>query len=68
MSTTSEVECTLGNGREVRFVGRDNFGRAVFEVQPHNDNYWLKTTSLERAIRIGNGCMTAADRRWLRSR
>lgn len=61
-----EKGCTLANGREVRAF-RDWRGRLVYEVQPFNDNYWVVTDDLDRAIRVGNGCMTAADRRWLKT-
>lgn len=60
----SELECVLDTGREVRRVMVD--GRWTYEVQPARDNYWIATTDRDRAIRIGNDRMTAADREWLR--
>ncbi len=59
-----EETIILGTGREVRCF-RDG-KRIVWEVQPPRDNYWIQTPDVDRAVRIGNDCMTAADRRWLR--
>ena len=42
-----EVECYTPNGREIR---RNN-ATGKFEVQPHNDNYWVECDTLEEAFR-----------------
>ena len=39
----------LPSGREIRKVGKK------WEVQPHNDNYWLTFDDLIDAIKCGKG-------------
>ena len=41
---------SLPSGREVRRIGD-----SLWEVQPHNDNYWLKFDDLIKAIKCGIG-------------
>jgi hypothetical protein len=43
-TTTHPVICNTPNGREVRLVD----GR--YEVQPHNDNYWISCASVAEAM------------------
>lgn len=40
------VVCNTPNGREIR-----RLPGCRFEVQPHNDNYWIECDSLEAAYR-----------------
>ena len=42
-----KVAAILSHGREVRIVG------GMYEVQPPNDNYWCKFTTLKKAIQFG---------------
>ena len=39
------VECYTPNGGEIRRVGKS------YEVQPHNDNYWITCATIEEAYR-----------------
>ena len=40
----------LPSGREVRRIGE-----SLWEVQPHNDNYWVSFDDLIDAIKFGTG-------------
>ncbi len=42
----SHVACHTPNGREIR-----ELPGGKFEVQPHNDNYWIECATLEDAYR-----------------
>lgn len=42
---TFEVVGETPNGREIR----KNLTTGKFEVQPHNDNYWLAVDTIEQA-------------------
>ena len=43
----------LPSGREVRRIGE--IGESIWEVQPHNDNYWVSFDDLIEAIKFGIG-------------
>lgn len=42
---TDSVVTHTPNGREIREVAE-----GVFEVQPHNDNYWIRCSSVQEAM------------------